>query len=139
MPPLRPGRQIETDLNEDRIDYAGRNLVAWKSPDASCRRFHTERAGALYRGWRRDRTRVRHLRRHARAAGAGKPRRAHPDPARRRRALALCDDPLAESARRAMTRGHRSVHRVLWPVLALIVGLGVTMALLLRPPPEQPE
>ena len=38
-----------------------------------------------------------------------------------------------------MTRGHRSVHRVLWPVLALIVGLGVTMALLLRPPPEPPE
>jgi hypothetical protein len=37
-----------------------------------------------------------------------------------------------------MTRGHRSVHRVLWPVLALIVGLGVTMALVLRPPPEQP-
>jgi hypothetical protein len=37
-----------------------------------------------------------------------------------------------------MTRGHRSVHRVLWPLLALIVALGFTMALALRPPPEQP-
>ena len=38
-----------------------------------------------------------------------------------------------------MTRGHRAVHRVLWPALALIVALGVTMALVWRPPPEQPE
>ena len=38
-----------------------------------------------------------------------------------------------------MTRGHRSVHRLLWPMLALIVALGVTMALALRPPPEAPE
>jgi hypothetical protein len=38
-----------------------------------------------------------------------------------------------------MTRGHRSVHRLLWPVLALVVGLGFAMALVLRPPPEQPE
>jgi len=37
-----------------------------------------------------------------------------------------------------MTRGHRRFHRMLWPVLALIVGLGVTMALVLRPPPEPP-
>jgi hypothetical protein len=28
---------------------------------------------------------------------------------------------------------------MLWPVLALIVALGLTMALVLRPPPEQPE
>ncbi len=34
-----------------------------------------------------------------------------------------------------MTRSHRSIHRVLWPVLALAVGLGFAMALLLRPPP----
>ncbi len=34
-----------------------------------------------------------------------------------------------------MTRSHRSIHRMLWPVLALAVGLGFTMALLLRPPP----
>ena len=38
-----------------------------------------------------------------------------------------------------MTRGHRTVHRLLWPALAVIVALGVTMALVLRPPPEQPE
>jgi hypothetical protein len=37
-----------------------------------------------------------------------------------------------------MTRGHRSAHRLLWPVLALIVALGFTMALALRPPPEPP-
>lgn len=35
-----------------------------------------------------------------------------------------------------MTRTHRKVHRVLWPVLAVLVTLGVTMALVLRPPPE---
>jgi hypothetical protein len=35
-----------------------------------------------------------------------------------------------------MTRTHRMVHRLLWPALALIVALGVTMALVLRPPPE---
>lgn len=37
-----------------------------------------------------------------------------------------------------MTRGHRTMHRVIWPVLAAIVGLGFTMALVLRPPPERP-
>ena len=37
-----------------------------------------------------------------------------------------------------MTRGHRTVHRLLWPVLALIVGLGFTLALVLRLPPEPP-
>ena len=35
-----------------------------------------------------------------------------------------------------MTRGHRRVHRVLWPILAVLITLGVTMALVLRPPPE---
>ena len=35
-----------------------------------------------------------------------------------------------------MTRGHRRVHRLLWPVLAMLITLGVTMALVLRPPPE---
>jgi hypothetical protein len=38
-----------------------------------------------------------------------------------------------------MTRGHRAFHRMLWPALALIVAFGLTMALVLRPPPEQPE
>jgi hypothetical protein len=37
-----------------------------------------------------------------------------------------------------MTRGHRTVHRMLWPALALIVAFGFTMALVLRPPPETP-
>jgi len=35
-----------------------------------------------------------------------------------------------------MTRSHRSVHRIIWPALALLVALGFTMALVLRPPPE---
>ena len=38
-----------------------------------------------------------------------------------------------------MTRGHRAVHRMLWPALAVLVAVGFTMALVLRPPPEQPE
>ena len=33
-----------------------------------------------------------------------------------------------------MTRSHRSVHRLLWVVLALAVGFGFTMALVLRAP-----
>jgi hypothetical protein len=37
-----------------------------------------------------------------------------------------------------MTRGHRTVHRFIWPVLAIMVALGFTLALALRPPPEQP-
>jgi hypothetical protein len=35
-----------------------------------------------------------------------------------------------------MTRGHRKVHRLLWPVLAVVVALGFTMSLVKRPPPE---
>ena len=35
-----------------------------------------------------------------------------------------------------MTRAHRSFHRVLWPILAVLIAFGVTMALVLRPPPE---
>jgi hypothetical protein len=37
-----------------------------------------------------------------------------------------------------MKRRHRSAHRALWPVLALAVALGFTMALWLRPPPDPP-
>ena len=37
-----------------------------------------------------------------------------------------------------MTRGHRTFHRMLWPVLAVLVAFGFTMALVMRPPPEQP-
>ena len=35
-----------------------------------------------------------------------------------------------------MMRTHRTVHRLLWPVLAVLVTIGVTMALVLRPPPD---
>jgi hypothetical protein len=35
-----------------------------------------------------------------------------------------------------MRRSHRSVHRALWPVIALAVALGLTMALVLRAPPD---
>jgi hypothetical protein len=35
-----------------------------------------------------------------------------------------------------MTRTHRSLHRVIWPILALLVAIGVVLALWLRPPPE---
>jgi hypothetical protein len=35
-----------------------------------------------------------------------------------------------------MKHAHRSVHRALWPALALVVALGLTMALVLRPPPQ---
>jgi hypothetical protein len=37
-----------------------------------------------------------------------------------------------------MTRGHRFAHRLIWVALTLIVASGFTMALVLRPPPEQP-
>jgi len=37
-----------------------------------------------------------------------------------------------------MTRGHRRIHRLLWPVLALLVAFGFMMALVKRPPPELP-
>jgi hypothetical protein len=33
-----------------------------------------------------------------------------------------------------MTRNHRSVHRLLWPALALTVAIAFAMALYLRPP-----
>jgi hypothetical protein len=38
-----------------------------------------------------------------------------------------------------MTRSHRSLHRALWPVLALAIALGVGMALARRPPPNPPQ
>jgi len=36
-----------------------------------------------------------------------------------------------------MTRTHRSLHCIVWPILAALVALGVVLALWLRPPPEQ--
>jgi hypothetical protein len=38
-----------------------------------------------------------------------------------------------------VTRGHRKVHRLLWPVLAAIIALGFTMALMKRLPQENPQ
>lgn len=35
-----------------------------------------------------------------------------------------------------MTRKHRAVHRVLWPLLAVVVCFGFVMALVLRAPPQ---
>ena len=37
-----------------------------------------------------------------------------------------------------MTRGHRTIHRLLWPVLAIVVALGFAWALVQPPPPERP-
>ena len=34
-----------------------------------------------------------------------------------------------------MRRAHRSTHRMLWPVLALVVAVGFALALVLRAPP----
>ena len=38
-----------------------------------------------------------------------------------------------------MRRIHRSLRRLVWPILALAVMLGVATALALRPPPDEPE
>lgn len=38
-----------------------------------------------------------------------------------------------------MRRSQRAFHRVVWPLLALAVALGFTLALVLRPPPDQPS
>jgi len=38
-----------------------------------------------------------------------------------------------------MRRSQRAVHRMLWPVLVLAIGCGVTLALVLRPPPTVPQ
>jgi hypothetical protein len=35
-----------------------------------------------------------------------------------------------------MTRTHRALHRLIWPIVALLVVIGVVLALWLRPPPE---
>ena len=39
-----------------------------------------------------------------------------------------------QAGEHSMTRSHGTVHRVLWPALALLVTLGLTMWLALRPP-----
>ena len=37
-----------------------------------------------------------------------------------------------------MRRAHRLIHRLLWPILIVAVTLGFALALVLRPPPEEP-
>ncbi len=37
-----------------------------------------------------------------------------------------------------MKRSHRRVHRLFWPVLALLVGTGLALALIMRAPPPAP-
>jgi hypothetical protein len=38
-----------------------------------------------------------------------------------------------------MTRTHRSLHRIVWPILAAAVAVGFALALWLRPPPEDDD
>src|SRR6516225_9979525 len=84
----------------------------------------------------RGRGRVPRVRRDARAPGACPSDVGRADYALSGhcRALALRAHPLAEIL--PMTRSHRSVHRALWPILALAVALGLAAALALRPPPD---
>lgn len=37
-----------------------------------------------------------------------------------------------------MRKSHRAIHRKVWPLLALLVGAGLVLALVLRPAPEHP-
>jgi hypothetical protein len=37
-----------------------------------------------------------------------------------------------------MTRAHRAAHRLLWPILAIVIVVGFSMALYLKPTPERP-
>jgi hypothetical protein len=37
-----------------------------------------------------------------------------------------------------MRKAHRTAHRRVWPILALLVGAGLVLALALRPPPDPP-
>jgi hypothetical protein len=83
------------------------------------------------------RARLRDSRGWASAADAGHRRGPHTVAAGCIRAVAFGGGALAQIARPPMTRSHRSVHRVLWPVLALAVALGFSLALDLRPPPGE--
>jgi hypothetical protein len=53
--------------------------------------------------------------------------------------MALRGVSLAGIGAKAMTRSHRLAHRLMWPILALAIGLGFAMAFYLRLPPDAPE
>src|SRR5438067_1477813 len=91
--------------------------------DAPARRISAQRACAVRDHRRRYGAGVRGVWHNAGPARPGEPRRTYSDPAGRRGAVALCAHALAEGGR-AMTRGHRTFHRLLWPALAVIVALG---------------
>src|SRR6516225_9693497 len=103
---------------------------------SSCRDRAAAGSCALRGSGLRGRGRVPRARRDARAPGAcpSDVGRADYTLSRHRRALALRAHPLAEIL--PMRRSQRSVHRALWPILALAVALGLAMALALRPPPD---
>ena len=48
--------------------------------------------------------------------------------------LALRSRPLAQIASHSMTRSQRSLHRTLWPLLALALAIGLALALILDAP-----
>src|SRR5689334_8399255 len=118
------------------MGYAVRTHAGHKYSNAPHPGILAECACAVCGVGRNHRARLCDVRRDARAARKRQPRRAHPDPAGRCRAVALRSPALAEGE--AMTRGHRKIHRLFWPVLAVVVALGFTMALVKRPPPEPP-
>src|SRR5262249_48220863 len=101
---------------------------------SSCRDRAAVSSCALRGGGLRGRNRVPGVRGDARAPGPSDIGRANYALSRHRRALALRAHPLAEIL--PMTQSHRSVHRALWPILALAVALGLAAALALRPPPN---
>ena len=37
-----------------------------------------------------------------------------------------------------MRRAHRTTHRMLWPALAVLVGIAFAMSLVMRAPPDPP-
>src|ERR1051326_2442684 len=94
-----------------------------RSSRALCGRRRARRAGI-----RDVRDRARAARRHA-----GDDRGARVAVARRRVAMALRAVTLGP---RAMRRAQRPLQRALWPVLAVLVLLGLAAALWLRPPPK---
>ena len=54
------------------------------------------------------------------------------------RAVAARALPLAQGTSSAMRRTHRTAHRMLWPALAVLVGIALAMSLAMRAPPPAP-